>query len=164
MTYIARDQDEAAGPESRDPPPCIFCSKPNETRDQENMLIYRGKTAFVLMNLYPYNNGHLMVAPYQHTSKLASLSNECTAEIMRLVQGCEAALFAAYSPQGYNIGMNVGHVAGAGIADHLHMHVVPRWSGDTNFMPVIADTKVLPDSLSGSYDKILLAWHNTFSD
>jgi len=161
MTYIATDAEDKGGGGSAKSG-CIFCDKPRQQSDKENLIVYRGATAFVLLNLYPYNNGHLMVAPYAHTAKLSELSPESLSEIMKLVQGCEAALYQAYLPQGYNIGMNLGQIAGAGIADHLHMHVVPRWSGDTNFMPVIAETKVLPDSLSGSYDKIMSAWQSTF--
>jgi ATP adenylyltransferase len=159
MTYIAADSKDNAASSSTRKAGCIFCDKPRQESDDENLIIYRGVNAFVLLNLYPYNNGHMMVAPYLHTAKLAELSPECLSEMMRLVQNCEAALYKAYAPQGYNIGMNLGEIAGAGIADHLHMHIVPRWSGDTNFMPVIGETKVLPDSLSGSYEKILTAWH-----
>jgi ATP adenylyltransferase len=162
MTYITTEATETGGERSGDNPKCIFCDKAREDNDRDNLIIYRGKTAFVLLNLYPYNNGHLMIAPFIHTAKLADLTRECTSEIMDLVKDCEAALHGAYAPHGYNIGMNLGQIAGAGIADHLHLHVVPRWSGDTNFMPVISETKVLPDSLLGSYDKILAAWCQSF--
>jgi ATP adenylyltransferase len=160
MNYIMTDSRESGGSDKRSE--CIFCKKSRESADRDNLIIYRGTSSFVLLNLYPYNNGHLMVAPYLHTAKLSDLIPESLLEMMELVKGCEAALYRAYQPQGYNIGMNLGQIAGAGIADHLHMHIVPRWSGDTNFMPVLAETKVLPDSLIGSYDKILLAWQNTF--
>lgn len=136
------------------PQGCIFCDKPREDRDEENLILQRGKTAFVIMNAFPYNNGHLMVAPYRHTAELESLSPEERDELMALAQESLRLLQAAFGPNGYNLGMNLGRVAGAGIADHLHLHVVPRWDGDTNFMPVIADTKVLPDSLQSSYRKL----------
>jgi ATP adenylyltransferase len=136
------------------PQGCIFCDKPREDRDDENLILQRCKTAFVIMNAFPYNNGHLMVAPYRHTAELESLSAEERDELMALAQEALRLLQAAFGPNGYNLGMNLGRVAGAGIADHLHLHLVPRWDGDTNFMPVIADTKVLPDSLQGSYRKL----------
>lgn len=136
------------------PQGCIFCDKPREDRDEENLILQRGRTAFVIMNAFPYNNGHLMVAPYRHTAELESLSPEERDELMALAQESLRLLQAAFGPNGYNLGMNLGRVAGAGIADHLHLHVVPRWDGDTNFMPVLADTKVLPDSLQSSYRKL----------
>jgi ATP adenylyltransferase len=159
MSYITADATDSvtSGPASKKP--CIFCDKPRQGKDAENLIVYHGSTAFVLLNLFPYNNGHMMVAPYLHTAQISDLSDDCLLEVVVLIKRCEAALRIAYGPQGYNIGMNLGQIAGAGIADHLHMHIVPRWSGDTNFMPVIGETKVLPDSLSGSYDKILLAWN-----
>jgi ATP adenylyltransferase len=136
------------------PQGCIFCEKPREERDDENLILQRGKTAFVIMNAFPYNNGHLMVAPYRHTAELESLSAEERDELMALAQESLGLLRAAFGPDGFNLGMNLGRIAGAGIADHLHLHVVPRWNGDTNFMPVVADTKVLPDSLQNSYRKL----------
>ncbi len=136
------------------PQGCIFCVKGQEDRDEENLVLQRGKTAFVIMNAFPYNNGHLMVAPYRHTAELDSLSPEERDELMALAQDSLRLLHAAFGPDGYNLGMNLGRVAGAGIADHLHLHLVPRWDGDTNFMPVVADTKVLPDSLQSSYRKL----------
>ncbi len=137
---------------------CIFCDKPREHDDVKNLIIFRGELAFVLMNIFPYNNGHLMIAPYEHTSKFEALTAEQLAEIDRLGQRSLVALEAAFHPDGFNMGMNLGKVAGAGIAGHLHQHIVPRWSGDANFMPVIGETKVLPDSLENSYAKIRAAW------
>lgn len=153
MAYIKTDEVAKPGPTG-----CIFCDKPAEDDDRQNLIVHRGKTAFVLMNLFPYNNGHLMVAPYKHTASLADLDNETLLEMMTLARNSQDALQIAFHPEGYNLGMNLGKVAGAGIADHLHLHIVPRWNGDTNFMPVLAETKVLPDSLQGSYDKIVKAW------
>jgi ATP adenylyltransferase len=153
MAYIKSDNPPKPGPKG-----CIFCDKPDENDDSTNLIVYRGNDAFVLMNLFPYNNGHLMVAPYLHTSSLAELPDATLLEIMQLTQAAQEALRVSFRPDGYNIGMNLGTVAGAGIADHLHMHIVPRWNGDANFMPVIGETKVLPDSLENSYRKIREAW------
>jgi ATP adenylyltransferase len=153
MAYIKSGDLVKPGPSG-----CIFCDKPAQQEDKANLIVHRGKTAFVLMNLFPYNNGHLMIAPYKHTSSLADLDDEARLEIMSLSCEAQRALETAFRPEGYNLGMNLGKVAGAGIADHLHLHIVPRWNGDTNFMPVLADTKVLPDSLESSYTKIVEAW------
>jgi ATP adenylyltransferase len=154
MAYIDQpDKDHPA-----DGSGCIFCEKASQDDDDRNLIVYRGRTAFALLNLFPYNNGHLMIAPYAHTARLADLDAEAALEIMTLTQQAQAALDRAFHPQGYNLGMNLGAVAGAGIADHLHMHLVPRWNGDTNFMPVLADVKVLPDSLENSAKKIRAAW------
>lgn len=141
--------------EVKQPEGCIFCEKPKAGNDREQLILYRGEHCFIMMNLFPYNNGHLMVAPYRHTADLAGITGDEQVEMMALTRYCVAVLGEAFHPEGYNIGMNLGRVAGAGVADHLHMHVVPRWNGDTNFMPVLAETKVLPDALYGSYDKLL---------
>ena len=124
----------------------------------ENLIVAKGKKAFVLMNIYPYNNGHLMIAPYEHVAKFETLDPETTTEIMSLLQRAMNALNTAFKPHGFNVGMNLGEAAGAGIAQHLHMHVVPRWIGDSNFMPVIGEVKVMPDTLEHSYEKIVAAW------
>ena len=139
------------------PPGCIFCVKPVEGQDEQNWILQRGERAFIILNAYPYNNGHLMVAPFRHTADLETLLPEEQSEIFQLTQLCVRLLRITYQPDGYNIGMNLGKTAGAGVADHLHMHIVPRWNGDTNFMPVIADTKVLPDSLDNTYQKLRAA-------
>ncbi len=146
------------------PTGCVFCEKPAIGRDPEHWIIHRGEQAFVILNAFPYNNGHLMVAPFRHTADLESLSPHEQAEIFALTQLCVSLLRAAYAPDGYNVGMNLGKTAGAGIADHLHMHIVPRWNGDTNFMPVIADTKVLPDSLNNTYGKLREALQSRLAD
>src|SRR5215467_10675530 len=150
MAYI-----EAGGKKDAD---CIFCTKPQEKRDEENLLLYRGKRCFVLMNLFPYNNGHLMIAPYAHVPGIQTLPAVTLTELMTIAQRCLAALAAALHPQGYNMGINQGLIAGAGIADHVHFHIVPRWNGDTNFMPVLADTKVMPDYLQNTYRQLKAAW------
>ena len=154
MAYI--DQPDKDHPQ--DGSGCIFCDKAAQADDDRNLIVHRGRTAFVLLNLFPYNNGHLMVAPYRHTASLDELDDAATLELLVLARQAQAALGKAFHPQGYNLGMNLGAVAGAGIADHLHLHVVPRWNGDTNFMPVLADVKVLPDSLENSARMLREAW------
>jgi ATP adenylyltransferase len=144
----------AAYIEIKQPEGCIFCIKPAEPDDAASFILRRGQHAFVILNAFPYNNGHLMIAAYRHTADLASLTSEESCEIMALTQFCVTLLGRVYSPDGYNLGMNLGRTAGAGIADHLHLHVVPRWNGDTNFMPVIGDTKVLPDSLENTFTRL----------
>ena len=133
---------------------CIFCVFPGEGNDRENRILHRGKRAFVIMNAFPYSNGHLLIAPYRHIADLAELTDEESLEIMQLTQMSIRALAEALGPDGTNIGINQGTAAGAGIADHIHVHVVPRWNGDTNFMPVFADVKVIPEALEATYDKL----------
>ena len=133
---------------------CIFCNAPVADDDRANLVVHRGERCFVILNKFPYTNGHLMVAPYKHLATLPELDAETVAEMMALVQRAIVALDDAYGPQGYNAGLNQGRAAGAGFADHIHLHVVPRWSGDTNYMAVIADTKVMPQSLEESYDAL----------
>ncbi len=133
---------------------CIFCDKPIEGRDAENYIIARLKHSFIMLNIYPYNNGHLMVVPYRHVGWLSQLSHDELHELMYAVRLCEEALSEVLRPDGFNIGLNLGRVAGAGIDQHLHIHIVPRWSGDTNFMPVIANTKVIPELLEQTYAKL----------
>ena len=130
---------------------CIFCAKPAEDDDEANLIVHRGERCFVILNLYPYTNGHLMVAPYEHIGRLQEIPVETTAEMMALAQAAMGRLEEVYEPHGYNVGLNQGRVAGAGVEHHIHLHVVPRWGGDTNFMPVIADTKVMPQTLEQSY-------------
>lgn len=139
---------------------CIFCAYPKEDRDAENLIVARGDCAFVMMNRYPYSSGHLMVIPYRHTSDYASLTAEESLEIAKLSQHATQTLQAEMSSDGFNIGMNIGKVAGAGIDTHLHLHVVPRWNGDTNFMSVTAETKVLPEALSATWERLVKAWNN----
>jgi ATP adenylyltransferase len=134
---------------------CIFCQKPKQNKDKENLILHRGKHNMVLMNLYPYNPGHLMVAPYRHVQRLEMLNDEELLEHFRLVDRCTTVLKESTKPDGFNIGINLGKVAGAGIDDHIHTHIVPRWNGDTNFLPVISDTRAIPEALSGTYDKLI---------
>jgi ATP adenylyltransferase len=148
MRYIkANDKSEGEG--------CIFCFKPQADKDKDNLIVYRSSRNFVIMNLYPYNNGHLMVVPYQHAPDLNSLPEETLLDFMLTTQKCVTALRETMKPDGFNIGVNLGRVAGAGIDDHVHQHIVPRWNGDTNFMPVIGDIKVMPEYIAETYDRLL---------
>jgi len=122
--------------------------------DQANLVIHRGQHNFVALNLYPYITGHLLVIPNLHLGDLDSTSKEITDELMDLTKRCETALRAVYSPSGFNVGMNLGAAAGAGIVDHIHLHILPRWSGDTNFMTTVAETRVIPEELETTYAKV----------
>lgn len=134
---------------------CIFCQKVAENKDRENYIAYRGEHAFIMLNAYPYNNGHLLVAPYLHIASLEELDQPTLTELMLLVNRGLAALRKSMKPQGFNIGINLGSVAGAGIADHVHLHVVPRWQGDNNFLPVVGDTRLIPECLDDTYQRLL---------
>ncbi len=135
-------------------PGCIFCDFPKEQNDAERHIVLRGEYAYIILNAFPYSNGHLMVVPYQHTSSLDTLAPEEMLEIMRLTRIGINLLKAVFHPHGFNLGVNMGTVAGAGIADHIHWHIVPRWNGDTNFMPVLADVRVIPESLEVCYRRL----------
>jgi ATP adenylyltransferase len=137
---------------------CIFCAALEAGEDEANLIVRRGERSFVILNKFPYTNGHLMVAPYEHIATLQGLDEETLAEIMSLAQGGIAALETSYSPHGYNVGFNQGRVAGAGVEHHIHMHVVPRWGGDTNFMPVLGDTRVMNQTLEDSFATLKEAW------
>lgn len=136
------------------PKGCIFCIYPAENRDAEHFILYRGQHCFMMLNLYPYNNGHLMIAPYQHVETIEKLDAATLAELMAQSQLALRALRLAMTPDGFNMGINEGKVAGAGFAEHMHFHIVPRWNGDTNFMPVVADIKVMPELLDSVYQKL----------
>jgi ATP adenylyltransferase len=133
---------------------CIFCAKPAADDDEANLIVHRGQRCFVILNLFPYTNGHLMVAPYEHIAALQDLDADTVAEMMALAQAAMRRLEEVYAPHGYNVGFNQGRIAGAGFENHIHMHVVPRWGGDTNFMPVLADTRVMPQTLQQSYEAL----------
>lgn len=137
---------------------CIFCDKPAAGQDEENLIVYRGQHCYVLLNLYPYTNGHLMIAPFAHEAELDRLSPEAAMEMMALAQQAVAHLKAVYKPHGLNVGMNLGECAGAGVAGHLHLHILPRWVGDANFMTVVAETRVMPEDLSETYRKLKAAF------
>jgi ATP adenylyltransferase len=130
---------------------CLFCATAREDDDEANLIVHRGRRCFVILNKYPYTNGHLMIAPFDHLATLQGLDEPTLAEMMALAQRAIEILEEKYSPHGYNLGFNQGRVAGAGVEHHIHMHVVPRWGGDTNFMPVLAETRVMPEMLDQSY-------------
>jgi ATP adenylyltransferase len=136
---------------------CVFCLAAAGD-DEESLVVHRGKRAFVLLNKFPYASGHLMVAPLRHGVEFGDLDDEEALELHRLAREGIGALAQTFSPQGYNLGWNLGRIAGAGIVDHVHHHVVPRWAGDTNFMPVLADVKVLPEHLLETRRKLAAAW------
>ena len=148
MDYVAASKHEG----------CIFCSFPAEERDEERYIVYRGVECFVILNVYPYNPGHMMVAPYRHTNLYETLTSDEHVEIGRLTAEAIRTIGRAMRPDGFNIGMNLGKTAGAGIVDHLHLHIVPRWNGDNNFMPIVADTRVIPEALSATYRKLKECW------
>ncbi|MEO0270599.1 MAG: HIT domain-containing protein [candidate division WOR-3 bacterium] len=138
---------------------CIFCIKPKEKRDEENFILKRGKKCFIILNKFPYNSGHLMIAPYRHTGKIENLKDEESLEIFNFLKLSIKALKKSIKPHGFNIGINIGKIAGAGYPGHVHLHVVPRWGGDTNFMPVIGETKIIPEEIERTF-KILYPFFN----
>ena len=133
---------------------CVFCRIRDEMKDDENYVVARGQLNFVILNLFPYTSGHLMIVPYEHTASFADLNAAAMAEMMALAQQAQRALESEYHPDGFNIGMNLGRAAGAGVADHLHLHVVPRWSGDANFLSIVGETRVLPEDLATACAKL----------
>jgi ATP adenylyltransferase len=147
LDYILADKKEG----------CFLCDAVHGDADRTNLLLLRGERSFIILNRYPYNNGHLMAVPYHHVESLEMLSAEEQADLMAMTALGIRALRRAMSPDGFNIGYNIGKVAGAGLKDHVHCHVVPRWNGDTNFMPVLGDTRVIPQSLESAYDQIKAA-------
>jgi ATP adenylyltransferase len=147
MEYIQAAHDPEDGG-------CFFCDKPKQGDDRAALILARADAAFVMLNAYPYNPGHLMIAPFRHTADLEGLEDRELAAVDSLLQRSIQALREAVNADGFNLGMNLGRVAGAGVAEHLHWHVVPRWDGDTNFMPVVGGAKVLPESLEDTYAKV----------
>jgi ATP adenylyltransferase len=148
LEYI-KSADEETG--------CIFC-RAAEAGDEDGLVVKRSELAFVLLNKFPYASGHLMIAPYRHEGEFGELTSEEALEIHRLASAGLAALAETMRPQGFNLGWNLGRIAGAGVVDHVHLHVVPRWAGDTNFMPVLADVKVLPEALADTRRQLAEAW------
>lgn len=138
----------------RKPVGCIFCHAARARRDAANLLLHRGQQGFVIMNLFPYNSAHLMVAPYAHVNSLEKLPDEAALDLVRLTNLSIAVLRTTVRPEGFNVGINLGRVSGAGIAAHVHLHIVPRWNGDTNFMPLFAETRVIPEHLRTTYRKL----------
>lgn len=133
---------------------CFFVELPQQENDRENGIVFRGATAFVILNRYPYTNGHLMIAPYKHTAEMSDLNDEELLEIQKLLAASVRWIRAAYGAEGFNIGVNLGHAGGAGVPSHIHWHVVPRWVGDTNFMTTVGDVRVLPQTIEESFDKL----------
>lgn len=144
LEYIAGSKPKAG---------CIFCEATRES-ESSSLIVFKGDTCYVILNLYPYNNGHVMVVPYRHLATFGDLAIEELTEIGVLIQRAEAALFEAYQPHGFNIGVNLGKPAGAGVLDHLHVHIVPRWNGDTNFMTVVGEMRVLPENVGASAERL----------
>ncbi|MBU1627979.1 HIT domain-containing protein [bacterium] len=134
--------------------PCVFCKVLAEDDDKQNLILLRGHHSFVIMNLYPYNNGHLMIVPNNHHASLHDLNEQTLIEMMKLLASSESMLKELMSPDGFNIGINIGEAAGAGIREHVHIHIVPRWCGDTNFFTTLSETKAVPESLKDTYDKL----------
>ncbi len=137
---------------------CVFCTAASLPDSAENLIVHRGEHVFVILNRYPYTSGHLMVVPYQHVDTLEALTPAARAEMMELVTQAMGVLRQLYRPQAFNVGANIGAAAGAGIAEHVHMHIVPRWSGDTNFMSTLAETRVLPEDLGETFRRVREAW------
>jgi ATP adenylyltransferase len=137
---------------------CVFCAAARSTDDRETFIVHRGSANFVILNRFPYTSGHLMVVPYAHVSTLEDLPDDALMEMFRLGRDAERHLRSIYRPEGLNLGMNIGKSAGAGIAGHLHLHVLPRWTGDTNFMTVTAETRVLPEELEVTWERLKAAW------
>ncbi len=148
LQYVAKEK--SAG--------CIFCEKPLDGDDRASYIVHRGPLSYVLLNAFPYNNGHIMVAPFAHIADLEELPPDTLHEMMDLAQLATRALKSSFNPDGLNLGFNLGAAAGAGIKDHLHLHLVPRWVGDTNFMPVVGDVRVIPESLEQTFDKLTEAF------
>jgi ATP adenylyltransferase len=150
MAYIDSDQSESE---------CIFCDQLNEKDGPRNLILCRGDKVFVILNRYPYINGHMMVVPYQHVPSLEFLEEATLAELMKIATQAIRVLRHVYQAEAFNVGINIGEAAGAGIADHVHIHVLPRWSGDTNFMSSTAETRVLPEALEQSYARLKAGWN-----
>lgn len=140
--------------EKRDKRVCVFCDAAQQTADEENLIIHRGKNIFVILNRYPYTSGHVMIAPYSHVSRLAQATRAAAEEMIVTAARTERILQEAYQPDGLNMGMNLGEAAGAGIEEHIHMHVLPRWKGDANFMTSVSETRVIPEALEETYRKL----------
>lgn len=150
MSYIKASNAKDGG--------CVFCRALEQKDGAENLIVHRGEQAFVILNRYPYTSGHLMVLPYAHVPRLDEIDAKVRSEMIELVEQATGVLEKVYSPEGFNLGANLGSAAGAGIEEHLHLHVVPRWVGDTNFMSTVGETRVLPEELANSWEQIHAAW------
>lgn len=140
------------------PGDCIFCSYPKMKDGIENLIVHRGESAYVILNRYPYTSGHVMVVPFQHVASIEELTPTIRGEIMEMVNETIGVLRKVYQPEGFNIGINMGSAAGAGIAEHAHVHIVPRWAGDTNFMSITGETRVIPEDMQVTFDRITKGW------
>lgn len=149
MKYISEEKHKQG---------CVFCLEPQQPDNAQNLILYRGQQAYVILNRYPYTSGHLMVVPFNHQPSLENLRSTERAEMMELATICMQVLRLEYQPEGFNVGVNIGEAAGAGILEHVHLHIVPRWTGDTNFMSALGETRVLPESLEESYLRLKTAW------
>jgi ATP adenylyltransferase len=145
MKYIEKNEKEKG---------CVFCNAHAKEDSASNLIAFRGQRAFVILNLYPYTSGHLMVIPFKHVAILEELDSATRAEMMELTSQCMSILRETYNPQGFNMGANIGEAAGAGVPGHVHIHIVPRWGGDTNFMSALGETRVLPESLEDTYMRV----------
>lgn len=150
MDYILSDKEQK----------CIFCELPKQDRDRENLILYRSSHNFVMMNRYPYNNGHIMVVPYLHVPALDRLGDEILLDFMKVTSHSITSIRKAFMPEGFNIGINIGKIAGAGMEDHMHLHMVPRWAGDTSFMTVFDEVRVIPEHVMSTYDKLFAAFQS----
>jgi ATP adenylyltransferase len=154
--YVSTADSVPSGPGS-----CLFCRVAASSEDSENLVVLREERSFILLNRYPYSSGHLMIAPFEHVASLEEAGTAVLEEMMRLAQRAETALRAVYRPEGLNFGFNIGRCAGAGIAGHIHMHGLPRWSGDTSFMTTVGETRVLPEDLNVTYQRLSVALRNS---
>lgn len=145
MNYIEGNKKEEG---------CVFCNAQSKPDSAENLIAFRGKSAYVILNRYPYTSGHLMVIPFKHVGTIEELDSETRAEMMELTSRCTTELRQIYKPHGFNVGINMGEAAGAGVLGHVHIHIVPRWAGDTNFMSSVGETRVLPESLEQTYQRV----------
>ena len=150
MTYIENSKSEEG---------CVFCNAQAQADSAENLIAFRGKSAYVILNRYPYTSGHLMVIPFAHVATIEALDAPTRAEMMELTSRCTTELRNIYKPQGFNVGINMGEAAGAGVLGHVHIHIVPRWAGDTNFMSAVGETRVLPESLEDTYKRVKNAFN-----
>ncbi|MBP9040537.1 MAG: HIT domain-containing protein [Anaerolineaceae bacterium] len=144
--------------DAENPGSCVFCTAPKKNDDEDMLIVHRGKAAFVILNRFPYTTGHLMIVPYAHVSSIELLSADERAEMIELVNTALGVLRSTYKPNGFNVGINMGSAGGAGIAEHAHIHVVPRWAGDTNFMSTVGETRVIPEDLCQTFKRISEAW------
>ncbi len=163
MTHLWTPWRSTYMQQKRDKSGCIFCDAAVSQADEQNLVVYRGELNFVILNRFPYTSGHLMIAPYVHVARLAHASTETATEIINLARRAEQIIDSIYQPDGLNLGMNLGGAAGAGIEQHIHMHVLPRWTGDANFMTTIGNTRIIPEALNDTYAKLKDGFATAFS-